>query len=902
MSRVDALATFAMVTALALPAAAERPLSPVALEAIQRIASQTGRMPDIISVQQDGRPSSVVGDLSRPLPGEPVEIAKQFITANGELFGVSLEALKLTKALPNAVGRTVQFNQIHQGVPVVGADAVLVVRNDGVVRTVSSSLVDLSGLDVTSEVTDVEAAINALEGAPWHVPRNLEGFHARLVVVAFPGSGRLAWELHFGAIPAFLSNVWAYVDAKTGELIRYENRIVFAYRGLAYETNPGPSTDRKEPIEVDFLIPDGGFEYTEPEYPAELVNSVQTACDFDAGAADCPGDDAVWLRHPFYMSRNCVDYHELMDLDLGFGNMKVHMCSEVQSLAADEDGNFFADDWKNDAGVFYDLNPNDKFAEVQMFYHVEVVYNYFLDLMDDYDGTNSAAADWPGHDTKPMMATVNYKLPIKMIGNSPDLSNLQGAADPYGELYNFDNAFFMAGGSGMGIPGLDRPFDTIVFGQGSSGDFSWDGDVVYHEFGHSIENSVSPGVGAYTEFGDEWGVNVELGGMSEGYADAFAGFITNEPTMGEYSLNVTGAISATRDMAGDDVCPDYFVGEVHYDSPGWSQSMYQAREKAVEAAAGTYDEAEAKHRFEQAAFIGLSSVVQNQGFGEAAAATLAAVEDLMGTNIKEAAAEAYAEHNTDGCPRFLADEGSGTVTHAEGFLGVALPASVNGVQGKPYTPSIVQYKVTVGDGVAAVNFETLVNPSQTGMGFGSGVPRVRVLVRHDNPIQFTYDFQADADENVLVDDDVMGFYLPQTEGKVNQGGQVVTFSMVGEGGANLPAGEYYLMPVNVGAARGQMNNIEVSAGPALANEEGTVEYGSESNIPAGDADTDTDTDADTDEDAGTDSDSDTDTDTDTDTEGDAGTDDDDDGSCGCTTPGRGTDTSLLVSLLGLYNI
>jgi len=325
--------------------------------------------------------------------------------------------------------------------------------------------------------------------------------------------------------------------------------------------------------------------------------------------------------------------------------------------------------------------------------------------------------------------------------------------------------------------------------------------------------------------------------MSEGYADAFAGFYTDEPRMGEYSFSGT----APRDMSGDAVCPDFLVGEVHDDSHAWSQSLYQARE----AAAGS-DEG-ARHKFEQAAFVGLTSVVENQGFAEAALATLTAVEELLGASARADAAAVFAAHKTDDCPRVMSDGGSGTVEKHT----IAAPAAVNGAPAVPFVPGVIQYMVTVSEGDAALNLTMNVAADTSTSFLGTPAePAMLVIVSKGAPLQFSYEGTT-----VSVDDPFLGPYPLDSTNK---------FSLVG-----VTPGEYYMMPVNEGEGRGVLSNLVAFSGDAVAGADGTAVFeGAEA-------------------DAGTDA---------GDDAGDGGSDD----GCGCRLVGTAAAGSLLRAMLSAF--
>jgi len=811
--------TAALFTALALgvQTTTARPLAQGAIEAIDEIAARSGVRPNVTGTRPSGLPKLVSGVLTQPSDRPAADIAREFVARWPGLFPVEADDLAIAKNTRHAAGRTVRFEQTHDGLPVIGATLAVYVRTDGVIRAVASSLTELGALDTTAKVEPTDAAREARASSSWILPA-VDQFHSRLVVVALPGQGRLAWEIHFGALPGLLSNPWFYVDAKTGELIRKENRIVFQYQGRVFETNPGPyQGPYATPVEVDLDIPEGGFVYTTPEYEQDMIPT--NACEYDAGVdagdCDCPDGDCIWLSHPQHASMNCPDYHLTIPLDLSAFipdfELDAHFCTETQTAFADAADQYFYE-WEGDSWGLDDLNMNDKFAEVQMFHHVSGSYNYFMDLMDDH--AQSGEYDWDGHDTMPLLATVNFKLPIDQAAMSgdPDMLEIMAQlADPYGEMFPFDNAFFMPGSEeSVGIPGFSKPYDSIVFGQGSLIDFGWDGDVIRHEFTHSVDNSVAGSTSMFTNYGDEWGVNPEPGGLSEGFADIFPAFMSDEPTMGEYSLAAFGP-GNVRDLSGDDVCPDALEGEVHADSPVWSQSVYQARD----AAAG--DDEEAKHKFEQAAFIGLSMFVPQTGFGETAANILTAVEDLLGADAAADAAEVFAAHSTDDCARVMSDGGDGELSKQ---APLAAPATVNGGASTPFVPGIMQFMVTAAGDAEAVNLEFALATGGGGLMGDEGEAEMQVLVRVGEPIQFEYD-----GANVLVDDDVLG---PLTMDSDNN------FSLVAQDGGPLAQGEYYLMPVNVGDGAGTMAGITASAGDAIADEDGTHTYqGADDNQDAG---------------------------------------------------------------------
>ena len=177
-----------------------------------------------------------------------------------------------------------------------------------------------------------------------------------------------------------------------------------------------------------------------------------------------------------------------------------------------------------------DPASDDPFAEVHTYWHVTELSRYFEDAHGHvFDGQ--------------ALVTTNYR---------------------YTDDGTFDNAYFT--NSIMG--------DTLlVFGQGTI-DFAYDADVVAHEFGHSVVQSLTQmlfdGLISY----DEYGWNIAPGAIHEGMADYWSSTYHDDPVMGEY-LAVLGA---TRDLDNDRACPGDVMGEPHWDGEIVGGTTWEIRE------------------------------------------------------------------------------------------------------------------------------------------------------------------------------------------------------------------------------------------------------------------------------------------------------------------------------------
>lgn len=206
------------------------------------------------------------------------------------------------------------------------------------------------------------------------------------------------------------------------------------------------------------------------------------------------------------VARSCV---QTSDVDGLFG---VSSCEQAGAFASpDGDGAY-----RYEPLLFADLDAplQDPFAEVMVYYHLDLVARYISD--------NHGVTVWA-----PMTAYVNFPLANAFYGD-------------------FD--------------GDGRP--DVSFGVAPSGtNFAYDADVVYHEFGHGLVDRLAslPSFSADT-FGMQWAG----GAVNEGAADVLAMLLTGDPRIGEWAgEGLRGA--PIRDVAAARACPGDLRGQVHAD-------------------------------------------------------------------------------------------------------------------------------------------------------------------------------------------------------------------------------------------------------------------------------------------------------------------------------------------------
>ncbi len=216
-----------------------------------------------------------------------------------------------------------------------------------------------------------------------------------------------------------------------------------------------------------------------------------------------------------------------------------HLCHEVATVVPDADGSYLSvvppDDYSD---------PGDPFAEVQMYYHVNKIHDYFH---DNFGLTNM---DFP------LQALVNVTM------NIPAAGGWQG----------FPNSAFMPKEAFVqfGLPPRDP--GAIVFGQYQDVDFTYDASVIYHEYTHAEVGATRLTGMAY----DDIGMDNLPNAMNEGFADYFAASMMDQPIIGTYALSVMGQ-KMQRDLTQKRRCPDDLTTEVHADGKIISSAAWEIR-------------------------------------------------------------------------------------------------------------------------------------------------------------------------------------------------------------------------------------------------------------------------------------------------------------------------------------
>ena len=657
-----------------------------------------------------GSAGVVSGVLSAPSSRAPEIVARDFLALYpGALRGVSVDDLRVDRAITLRTGSLVTFWQTHRGLSVEGAR--LAVRMDklGRVRWAGLGSVAIpTGLSVTPRLS-AEAALRTM-GAPVSLSTDK---HTQLVIHAAGASEpRLAYKVRLPRDIAAMQVTEGIVDAETGRVLARRNLVMHAseHRANVFEFNPVRSID---PIEVTLMsLP----------------------------------QDATQLEDPDIHVKNCPDNDTCISVNAGAFNVEIAMC-DPQAMATAVNGSF-----AHIERPTLDTDVDDEFAEVQMYYHVRKVYDFVREL---YGDPNLKLDAWP------LTAVTNFRV--------PDFGAIQSYVctggvplNPDLPLVAFDNAAFMPSGA---LGGAFPPDDWIVFGQGTSSDFAYDGDVVYHEFGHALMFSLTP-VAGISMVPDMYGVDPSGGGMNEGYADYVSSAITGDPLVGEYASAGFGLPGgAIRDLDNDKHCPGHLWGETHADSEPLTGALWAIRESM-----------EPSQRFEldAAVLTVMASFGQLDNFESAAAKTVAELAVVFDADVAQMAQAIFDARGIADCNNRVMDFTRPGTTKEVLFAVGTDQAQVN------IMPAVVQFKVQVTE--PASRIVVAAARAQTGGGAipgqgGGSPPDVQMLVKPgDEPILWTWTqdsakpdatlsapviYEANAARGVLAGDFAPGTYHVQ---------------------------------------------------------------------------------------------------------------------------------------------
>jgi len=463
------------------------------------------------------------------------------------------------------------------------------------------------------------------------------------------------------------------------------------------------------------------------------------------------------------------------------------------------------------------LEKIDISAEVSMYYHTEKVYDYLTSL-----GLKNFT-HLEGHEKD------GEKIPLSVIANfqMPDTEKIMSGGKA---LAPFDNAFFSPYDP-MITPVLEKygiKGDMLVFGMGSFGSFAYDGDVVYHEFGHAtIHATAHLTLGAYP---DMYGMSNEPGALHEGIADTISNAITADPCVGEYASNAfrevylaqatndaeRAQVDANFDKDGEFFCMRHgvnetivnedFIGEVHHDGKPMVAANWSIYKLAIDKKLGATDQ-ESVDLFVKLILKALISMPDSQGDYKMWAETFmdevknddkfSPYESEIAKIIadRDFANDVRARNLEGGIPQIHSGAADSQSAGQEGSATMQIEDDGNQIY---VSPAYIQFYYTMPAEMTALTISAVVQAGGgTGISMGGNEadPDYKLYVRAEEPIIY----ELNDDDAIVVNKDMV----------IDPNGSNGMFSWKVYG---LEAGKkYYFQFVNYAATAGIVANINAKA-------------------------------------------------------------------------------------------
>ncbi len=265
----------------------------------------------------------------------------------------------------------------------------------------------------------------------------------------------------------------------------------------------------------------------------------------DQGGTLASEEDEAGVRRLRVFS--CVDEGET-EWVMGYGTLRV--CTLRQRANKDADGDFTYEDW--DAAVEGSYDPDDVHAEVSLYWHASRAYDLVtapeVGLYDRLPVIHEA-----GGEVVPLNLVANYHAPS--LGEDTPLA-------PTAQAFHLTDAYLQLGMDAFsGLLGFRG--DVLAFGQGEQADFAYDGETVYHEFGHVVTWSV--GGLQYDVGADEQGQHNLTPSLEQGVTETLVSVLSGRTALFDYIDQTTVTGGYARDLDNDDVYPETMGGISPYD-------------------------------------------------------------------------------------------------------------------------------------------------------------------------------------------------------------------------------------------------------------------------------------------------------------------------------------------------
>lgn len=650
------------------------------------------------------------GVLSPPRQGDLLAIARQYVVDHAAALRLSpLSTLGEPKTFGTRFGGSAHFPQRFAGLPLHGASVVVTFDGMGRIVRVASSLSDASVVrtDAVIDVTQarrtaaqaVDTALLQADGTPFG------GYLER----AFAVRGEVHRGYWIWVPTASPKENWhVAVDATDGAVLFTENRV---HRGF----------------EADVF---------DPAPPA--VGSVASAQRRRVTLTDLPADAGtltgnrvrVWGCCPTAgCQMNAQPRRVTGNFQTGQGSIPYDMavCDRRQTATNDPalhaSGDFVYAPIDPPTGArpsYASAADWDAFAEVMGYFHVVKVYDTFAGLsrgpLVTDAGVFSPFVQRDNAIGRPFATWVN--------ASEPDLQTATRGATGIvsNDLSRVSNAMFLPREQMGGVSVPENAFDTdaLVIYQGDEADFSYDGPVLWHEFGHGLVYSTSDW-DTLVAF-DERSANNESSALHESVADIIAFMTGGQSAIGTYIAARTQSETALRNANNTFACPDVLQGESHVDSQHFTGAVWEAR-------SGPFRGSDDGRTFDAAFYAALVSFPKNVDFATAAQIVSHAVGLAFPgrSDAEQAMLGIFRSRGVVGCSKVL--DLTDRLRVPRSFYGVAGTGSAGLLQGS-LVPGPHQFKLRLPRGAKSLSFTAQL------FSFGNNVG-VRLLTKTGRAITFT---------------------------------------------------------------------------------------------------------------------------------------------------------------------
>ncbi len=612
------------------------------------------------------------------------------------LFSSSVGSVSITK-----------LNWRYKGIPVEGRSTVIMEKEGSIFKV--HNFISPFDINVNPTVDSLTAAKSVFSrkfnvGAG-HSP----DFISELMIVERAGGYRLAWKLRFRP-ESILDGRFFYVDAHNGESLGGGNFVMSLSENSAKVFRTNPVRD-KEPITVEL------------PWVADDADGKLTAALDDMDVRKI-------------VAANCPDLGEKLD----YYGQQYPICTPTQMANKYENGNFIYEDWHD--GVNFKHDADDMYSEVSVYYHLTKVYKYILDLgISNFTHLGNHRANTQ---KKPIIGIANFQMP----GSATSLAPMDNA------FYSPHDPFF----SEMFFGGFEYDGDIIAMGQGSKADFAYDGDVIYHEFGHAVVEGTAQL--AFSSFPDKYGYSNESLALHEGVADTFSFMISGDPCLGEYVSEAFGPMYG-MEKHGDFYCLRYadnenlvnesFIGESHHDGLPAVAAHWRMYKAAVE---NGYEMEDFARLLMKSLMAVPRSDLQFSGWGKILLSMteesgMADMADIFEEILEEKGFfnEVRARDIKNRAQYFM----SGGVASYQGMPSSSIKVEIDGST-MDVAPMYVQFYYDVPE---CIDTLTLTGTARTRDGRGNP-PRYDILVRKEDPVTWTVNdipFRVDYDNYIIGSDE-----------------------------------------------------------------------------------------------------------------------------------------------------